>query len=541
MFIRTLKTKGTEYLVLAESYREDGKIKQRHIASLGRVETLEEKGQLEQIAKALLKFCKKKSTFDIFDAEEKERKLWGAVRIVKALWDKFEFDKFFKKLLRGTKIDFDFLSAVFLMLMDRLIEPKSRLRSFQEQHKYHGVEEIKLHHLYKALDLLCHKKEEIEKYIFEKNCSLFNMKVDVVLYDVSTLYFESVNADEECKDFGFSKDCKFKEVQVVFGLIVDMEGRPVGFDIFKGNTFEGHTLKTAVSKLKNQFNIENLIFVGDRAMISKENIELIESLGYSYIVGSRAKRMERRIQDQILSQEGYSQIEFPKSNSSSSQKENPETEEIFKYKEINLSKKHKLICTWSSKRARKDKADRHKLIEKAKDLIKNKKGKKLSRRGALKYIEMDAILGENLNEEKIRQDEKWDGYYALQTNCNLTSQTISQIYHDLWKIEESFRVFKSHLELRPIFVWTPNRIRGHFVLSFIAFLLERTLEIELKKQGIEYSTFEIRKSLESLQFSVVEIEGETFYLRSKIDDLSAKILETLQIKKPPRVAKPDKF
>lgn len=523
MFLREIKSHNATYLFIVEAYRKNGKIKQRYIASLGRVDDKERRKQLEQIAVKLLKYySENKMLLDVSTAEEKERKIWGPVTVYRKIWNMFGLNQIFKEVLKKRKIEFDFFNATFLMILDRLIDPKSKLKSYEEQDKYYGIKRNKLQHLYRALDLLSLNKEKIEKELFCKNTNLFNMKVDVVLYDVTTLYFESIETDS-LKDFGFSKDCKINNVQILLGLLVDLEGRPVGFDVFPGNTFEGHTLKTAIQKVKENFNIRRLIFIADQAMLSNENIKIIKGSMYEYIVGSRIKNKAKQIKEKILDISQYTDIEVKDG-------------EIFKYRKINLNGEW-IICTWSSKRARKDRKDRERLLIKAKKILEGGKNQVISKRGASKYIQVETKGIPVLDEKKIEDDARWDGFYGIQTDCDdFSPQTLLSYYHDLWKIEEAFRIFKSHLEVRPIYHWTPRRIKGHLVLCFIAFLLERTLEIELKKNDIEFRQGGIRKALNDLQFSDVAIEGQHFYLRSKVEGLGNTILRALRIRIPPEIS-----
>ena len=342
------------------------------------------------------------------------------------------------------------------------------------------------------------------------------------------MFFESVHSDI-LRNFGYSKDCKFNEVQIVLSLLVDLEGRPVGFDIYEGNKFEGHTLKDAIEKVKSKFDINKITFIADQAMLSKNNINLIKESGYDYIIGGRMKNKPQKVKDEILNSKDYIDLEV----------ENEET--IFKYKEIKLNG-DKLICSWSKKRARKDKQDRERLVEKAIQKIQEGKGKIISKRGALKYININTQSDVELNQKKIHIDEQWDGYYAIQTNSKINNpKLLLDYYHQLWKVEESFRIFKSHLETRPMFHWSPNRIKGHIVLCFIAFLIERTLEIELKKNTIDYSPDKIRAALKSLQFSEILIEGQVFYIRAPVEGLANDILRGMKIKIPPKANNSRKF
>jgi hypothetical protein len=516
---------------MIESYREEGKVKHRSVAALGCLDDEKQKEQLKKIGQALLKYSEQTpNLLDISRAEEKERKNWGTVAVVAKLWESFGLGKLFESLIEERKIEFEFFSAVFLMLLDRFQEPKSKLKSYQQQNNYHGIIEIELHHLYRALDVLAESKELIEQYLYQKNISLWNMAVDLVLYDVTTFYFESVRADE-LKEFGYGKDGNVNEVQVLFALLVDLEGRPIGFDLFPGNTFEGKTLTTALKKLSQRFKIKRLILIADQGLLSKENLALIKEANYQYIVGGRLKNRSQQIKAEILTPDGYLDI-ATESN-----------DEKFKVKKIKLAEDD-LICSWSKKRAEKDKKDRERLLLKAKKIVAQKKGQIISRRGALKYIEFqnNSNIGAKIDEQKIADDEQWDGYYGIQTNCSdLSPSTLLDYYHHLWRIEESFRIFKSHLETRPIFHWTAKRIKGHVVLSFIAFLLERTLEIQLKQAHIDYSPLRIRMALDALQYSVLFVEEQEFWLRSQVTGLANDILRSLKIKIPPNLSPADNW
>ncbi len=528
MFLREITNKGRKYLAIIESYREKGKIKQRSIACLGNLDKLQNKDQLKRIAIALLNYCKgNKTYFDINKCKELSRKIWGSPKVIKKIWDDLRMDELFKKVIKGRKIKFDFFSSIFLLLLDRLCFPSSKLRTYKEQGKYYGIKENKLHNIYRVLDILCDKKDEIEKYLFNRNKNLFNIKIDVVFYDITTLYFESVKNDG-FREFGYSKDKKVNEVQIVLGLLTDKNGIPIGYDLFPGNIFEGSTIEYIIDKLKNRFEIDKLVFVGDSAMLSVKNLDIISNMGYEYIVGARIKSKTKKIKEEILSEQGYITIGIKDG-------------EIFKYKPIEINEGRKLICAFSTERARKDKRDRDRLIEKAEKMIKDS-SLLLGKRGAAKYVKIEYINKRQLDEDRINEESRWDGYYGIETNMKLFQpMDIFKAYHNLWRIEESFKILKSHIEARPVFHWTEKRIKGHLVLCFIAFLIERILEMELTKNNIEYSPYKIRKVLNELQFSEIEIEGQKFYLRSKVEGLANDILRVFKIKIPANISFPDNF
>jgi transposase len=538
MFLKIKKRNNKQYLSLVESYWDKGQSRQRTVVSLGNADDFQP-AQLKAIGEKLIALSggninTPNNNFAAF--EEVARINWGAALIYSHLWKRFELDQFLKKIARKSKLQFDLGNSVFTIVISRLIAPTSKLKLYSKQSHYHGRNDVSLQHLYRSLDRLADSKDELESHLFAMNRSLFNLSVDVVFYDVTTLYFES-NCADELKDFGYSKDCKFNEVQVVIGLLIDKDGRPIGFDVYPGNTFEGSTLTTALNKLKQRFTIERVIIVADRGLNAKMNLKAIRDAGYHYIVGSRLKSMSNAIKTAVLDTDSYAVID---------QKDN---EPIFKIKEI--SNKHhvltlnnetgeeipaeldeKIVCSWSAKRARKDKADRERLIEKAKSLI-GQPSKLNDKRGAKKYINKKSDSSPTINQKKIADDEKWDGIYGIHcSDKSITSEEVLDAYHSLWRIEEAFRVLKSSLELRPVYHWTPKRIRGHLVSCFIAFLLERTLELELREGGIEYSTERVREAITAMEASKVHCGDQAFYLRAQLTALGKAILEILHLKAP---------
>ncbi|MCL4386824.1 IS1634 family transposase [Patescibacteria group bacterium] len=527
MFIRekTSPTTKRTYLQIIRSYRTQGKIRQKIIASLGCLQELQEKNEIKKLARSLLKFCSQRQDITDFSSlKENNRYYWGAVKIIRKIWEQLKLSELLSSFSKSAQLKFDYFSAVFLMVIERLVNPCSKWKSYQNQDKYYGISKVDSQHLYRALDVLASNKEKLEKELFERNVSLFNMSVDVVFFDVTTLYFESQKISD-LKLFGFSKDCKVNEVQVVVSLIIDKEGRPIGFDVFPGNTFEGKTMESAVKKLKKNFNIDRLIFVGDRGVFSAGNFEILKENNYEYIISSRIKSKSKAVKEKILDGKWDYEKEEEKG-------------EVFKYKEIG-TKGERLIITWSSKRARKDRADRERLIKRAEELLEG--NRVANKAGARKYLKVEVEKAE-LNQEKIELDARWDGYYGIETNNDdLSAGVVVERYKDLWRIEESFRILKSHLETRPIFHWTEKRILGHLVLCFLAFLLERILELELKRNEINYSASGIREALNSLQVSEVEIEGRTFLLRSRVEGLANDILRCFKIKIPPNFTTPELF
>ena len=562
MFIKVTKSGKHKYVSFVEAYRdkEQGIIKHRVILNLGRLDMIENNPMFQRLGLRLVELSRFKNMVDL-NTVKGGNIVNAGYAVYKKLWDNYGLSELHTDMREKTNIQFDFNTSTFLMAAEHLMNPKSKLGTYNNQLHYVNLPNVGLNHLYRSLDILSEHKEAIEDYLFNKQKTLFNMNVDVVFYDVTTFRFESVKKDT-LRDFGFSKDNKVNEVQVVLGLLIDTQGRPIGYELFSGNTFEGKTVEASLDKLSGRFGIRNVIIVADRGLNSKLNLKRIKDKEYDYIVASRLKGMKKGIQESILNEEGYVTVKEKAGteeggaldkdggnfNSDSDYNSNSE-EGSFKYKMfdyVNVVRdtdgklynlKEKLLVTYSPSRAHHDREDRARLIEKAEKLL----AKKGSINGSLKcggkkYLKETNKLNWELDKDAISKDEMFDGYYAIETSkTGMSVNDILEAHHTLWKIEESFRIMKSTMEVRPIFHWTEKRIKGHFVVCFLSFLLERTLELMLKENNMKASPERIQEALNSMNLTVFSAEGHTFYLKTKWDELSNRILKVLHIKPPKNI------
>jgi len=539
MFLKKVKAKGHYYLQIAHSYREGGKIKHKILASLGRFDFFKDHPQLIRMGKRFLELAERPPAKP-FHIQELDRFVYGHI-VYRKLWDKWGFGSLLKGLIKMKKVHFEFLASVFLLTIDRLLSPQSKLKSFENQGRYVDLKKMKLHNMYRCLDLLCEGKDRIENALFERRQDLLNYKVDIVFYDVTTFHFESVVADD-LRDFGFSKNARFNEVQVVLGLLVDSYGIPVGFDLFPGNTYEGETIVKAIEKLKARFEIGEVIIVTDKAMSNKQNFRRIRDAKYHYIISMRLRSLPQTLQNKILKEEGYRSLKYDGEGKFRYKIIKDYPQKMLNEKKETSKEKVNLICFWSEKMAKKNRADRERAIEKAKAKLEKGQGNN-DKRGYRRYWKTDGkkkIVG--MDNERIEQDARYDGYYVIESsNTELSASRVITEYKRLWRIENTFRVMKSSLWTRPIFHWTPRRIKGHFVLCFIALLLERTLEQKLRQKGIMLSPEKIKSALNSLQVSLIEMDGEKYYLKGKIEKSASSILRMMKIKQPPHFVPIEKF
>ena len=532
MFIKITKSGKYEYAQIVKSYRKDGRTKHKVILNLGRVDHIEDNPSFKNLALKLEELARVKNRVNLDDFSEGKVLNWGHV-VYRKLWQQLGIDNIIAEIQSKRSIEFNLNDSCFLMALQHLLDPKSKLGTFNNQANYLQLPYVDFNHFYRSLDILAEHKETLEEALFLQNRDLLNMKVDVVFFDVTTFHFESVRADD-LKDFGFSKDGKFNEVQVVLALMVDTEGRPIGYELFPGNLFETKTLERCREKLEARFGINQVIIVADKGINSKLNLKRIDKREYGYIVASRIKNTSESMQAKILDPQEFSSIDANEDTISykiiehtRTIKENGETYTI----------PENLIITHSDKRAQKDKKDRERLLEKAKSLLGDQgKIKASNKKGGKKYLKETGTSSYILDEEAITRDAKFDGYYGIQTNRkDYDPQKVLEAYHTLWKIEESFRIMKSTLEVRPVFHWTESRIKGHFVMCFIAFLLERTLELKLKNSNIEASPEKIREALNAMTFTEVDIDDSTYYIKNKGTDLSNKIARVMKIKPPKNI------
>lgn len=507
MFVRVIKARSNEYVSIIKGYRDkDGKVKHKTVYNLGIVTEKTKEATIE-LGKRIIAHTKGHEIISSpEDIEEIARENWGAPEIIESLWNKFALSQVLTNETSN--------KAIKLMLMDRFLSPQSKLQTFYQRQQYPGYADVGLQHLYRSLDQLHEHKEELQSHIYNKQKLYGN--IDVVFFDVTTLYFESQKADD-LKEFGFSKDCKFNEVQIVLSLVVNNQGRPLSYEIFPGNTFEGKTLLPCLKRLKEKFEINKVIIVADRGIGSEANLEAIKEAGFDYIIGSRLRSASSTVQNEALNQDGYQNLYSL-------------DEDSFKYKF--LSNKN-WLCLWSAKRAEKDAKDRERLLNKAYNMIES--GMVKDQRGAKKYIKYQDTSKEEvlLDLERAEKDALFDGYYTLSySDVNLTAQEIASAYHNLWRVEESFRTLKSFFNTRPMFHWTAKRISGHIMLNFIALVLEIDLELLMQAQDLGSSHMQIRYAIKAMQRSILRVGESRFYSYAKLENLQIQILNLLHIHIP---------
>jgi len=542
MFIRTIQqVNGKVSVLIVENIRVSGKPHQkkiRHVATVPpeevemfkkvaeviKTEIENERGAQLKSAKTLSEIISssrkiknnKSLQVDLCKMSEEHRIVTGIHDIYGSLYDKISFAEVFKSCPKSEKI----LKAI---VMARIAKPCSKRSSCELLRKDFGIN-IPLIKIYRMMDKFTDERIlQIQEICWQYSKTLLK-EIKVMFYDCTTLYFESFTEDE-LRKFGFSKDHKFNQGQILLALMVTQEGLPVGYEIFPGNVNEGKTFKQAINKIKNRYVVDKVVFVADSGLLSQENMELLERGGYDYILGARLKSLSKDWQDKVLGRTEYMKLE----------REDDKLQiTTFKY-----NKTRTLIVTYSTKRAEKDQRDREKAIDKLlQKLEKSKKPESLiSNYGYKKFITINGDINMSINHEKLEKEALWDGLSGTFTNISSTTMKVEEIiaqYHGLWQVEESFRINKHDLRMRPIFHWNANRIRAHITICFIAFALIRFLQHKIKLKLKESMSAErIKRELYAIQESILidMTNNERYIIPSKPSNESIKIYNVMNKQK----------
>jgi len=391
------------------------------------------------------------------------------------------------KLVGFDTIDDDILKH---LVVARLCQPSSKSGTVDYLKSYFD-EDVELHKIYRYLDRLHNTlQEKIQQISVEHTRKILGGHIGLLFYDVTTLYFESDHSDD-LRERGFSKDGKHAQPQVVLGLLVSRDGYPLSYSLFNGSQYEGRTMIPIVEDFVKRFNLDDFVVVADSGLMNKTNIALLESGNYKYIIGARIQNETDEVKQWILSLD--------------------KTEGSFY--ELGKLPKSRLIIGYSEKRAQKDKYNRNKGIKRLKTAYKSGTITKenVNKRGYNKFLEISDNVKVTINQDKIREDEKWDGLKGYLTNTKLEAKEVYEQYCGLWVIERAYRVTKGTLEMRPMFHFTAKRIEAHVCICFVAYKVYKELERILKISGINLSVdkvLNIAKTITTLKIKL-PICGET--------------------------------
>lgn len=385
------------------------------------------------------------------------------------------------KLIGFDRIEDDILRH---LVIARLCQPSSKAGTVDYLKSYFD-EDVELHKIYRYLDRLHNtQQEKIQQISVEHTRRILGGKIGLVFYDVTTLYFETDYSDD-FRVTGYSKDGKHSQPQVVLGLLVSKDGYPLSWSLFNGSQYEGRTMLPIVEDFVRRFDLSDFVIVADSGLMNKKNQSLLESEGYKYIIGARIKNESEEIKQWILSLE--------KQDGS--------------FYELGKLPKSRLIVGYAVERAKKDRYNREKGVKRLKTAYKGGTITKenINKRGYNKFLEISDNVQVVINEDKINEDEKWDGMKGYMTNTDLSAKEVYEQYNGLWVIERAYRITKGTIELRPMFHFTPKRIEAHVCICFVAYKVYKELERIIKLSGINLSVdkvLNIAKTITTLKIKL---------------------------------------
>jgi transposase len=548
------------YLRIVESVRKKGKVKQKTIANLGNIAVLRK--DIKQIVNGLLKACGEKPLTFAEDGQLIGTKEYGVRYVAQVIWERLGLQEIIKRHLkkRGASVQYEGWSL--MMVVNKLSDPVSKLGIFRwlngiywpghgfnpllfkdgiTEEEYLECAKGEVMKFYRAMDYLLSLKDTIEIHLYRQLRDLFSLKVDLVFYDLTSSYFEG-NGPEGLAGLGYSRDHEPGKKQIVIGLIM-CNGMPIGHEVFEGNRVDKKTVTEIVKDLKEKFQIERCIFVGDRGLVTKENLEEIERHGFDSIIALR-KRRNAEVKEIVLDATPHvycidnKELWWREVKTAQGIRyivcRNPEVAELQKQmREENIKAlMHELKKIKERIEKLKGKASLKRVVGQAEEVLRHKHGRRL-----IGYTadEKDGRLSYWIKEESIKIEEALDGVYILRTEeQRMSAKEVIEAYKDLTDVERAFRTMKSALQLRPFYHWTENRVRAHALICYLAFLIERYVERTLKQHNVGFSAGTAFESLSQLGAAVMEVDEERYTYISEPSRRDILFFNALGLKFPTR-------
>ena len=549
MFFRHKKSGKRVYLQIVENRWEQGRSKQRVIATLGRLDRLAESGQLDALLQSGARFSE--SVMVLAAHREGEAPVVSTRRIGRALvfarlWEELQIPQVIRRLLAGRRLTLPVERILFLTVLHRLFasgSDRSCLRVWKQDQQIPGTETIALHQIYRAMAWLGEPlpedqqagatpfsarctKDAFEEALFDRRRDLFS-DLELVFFDTTSIYFEG-EGGTELGQYGHSKDHRPDRRQMIVGAVLDGEGRPLCCELWPGNVTDVKTLIPIVDRLRTRFQIRSICIVADRGMISKETMAELQAdeRQVHYILGARLRNV-KEIYETVLSRGGRYRVVHEARQKST----DPSP---LKVKEVRIDDRRYVVCL-NDEQAKKDRADREAIVSALREPVKQNAKSMVGNKGYRKYLQDDGKKFA-IDEAKVKHDSRFDGKWVLQTDLDeMPAEDVALKYKQLWMVEEMFRTAKTLLETRPIYHHHDETIRGHVFCSFLALVLRKELHDRLALQGDKFEWAEILRDLEALQYVQVEHQGKRFLLRSEAQGSSSAVFRAAGVAIPPTI------
>jgi hypothetical protein len=462
MFFRVKSAGSYQYLQIVHSVREGEKVRQQVFGTLGRLDELKASGRLEALIRSGLRHCENFAVIDAHAAGETQAVTVlriGPDLVFGRLWKECGIEEVIQSLLKARRYDFDVERAVYLTVLHRLFASGSdrAAERWREDYLIPGTEALDLHHLYRAMACLGEAieskgqktlgtprclKDLIEEELFERRRDLFT-EVDLVFFDTTSLYFEG-RGGESIGKRGHNKDHRPDLYQMVVGMALDVEGRPICCEMWPGNTADVKTLIPIVKRMRKRFRLREITVVADRGMVSQATLEAFEKSDppVRYIVGVRMRR-QKEVNTSVLGSRARWFESVPERN-------NAKDPAPLKVKEVWVEERRYIVCL-NEEECRKDAHDREAIVAHLKQQLRSGDKSLVGNKGYRRYLRVEGSGHFVIDEKQVKAEERYDGIWVLRTNTVYNAETVAHVYKALWTVEDIIRASKSILETRPIY------------------------------------------------------------------------------------------
>jgi hypothetical protein len=551
MFFRRKRSGRTEYLQIVKNERIAGKPRQSVVATLGRVDELDQDGTLERLLRSGARFSHSAVVLTAYEKGEATKlatRQLGPALAIERLWRETGCRRVISELAGERGFQFDLERAVFLTVLHRLFDPGSDRAAEKWRHGLviDGVADLELHQLYRAMGWLGDEladqsgrgigprttKDLIEERLFTLRNNLFS-ELSLVFLDTTSLYFEG-EGGKSLGQYGHSKDHRPDLKQVVLAVVIDGTGRPICSELWPGNTTDVTTLLPVIERLKTRFLIARICIVADRGMIATDTIAELEARNLDYILGVR-ERATKEVRGVIADPAAWVPLSILKAADRG-------TTDLL-VKEVIRSgvgadgkpwRRRYIVCR-NDAEARKDAARRAAILTALQEALRRGDKSLVGNRGYRRFLSLKPGRRFEIDPRRIALDAVFDGIYVLRTNTKLTPLQVVLRYRDRWMVEDIFRTAKSLLATRPIFHKYDETIRGHVFCSFLALVLRKELEDRLAAAGHNFEWADIVQDLERLSETEIEQDGKVYWLRNPAPGCAGPVLRTLGVALPPLV------
>src|SRR5215204_3997084 len=539
MFVREKRINGYTYLYLVETVREDGRAKQRIIKNLGRKEALATSGALERLASSVARYAERAVVLSQLEAGNPDRlacKRIGAPLLFERLWEETGCRAVIEDLLAERRFEFPVERAIFATVLHRIMGSGSdrACEKWMADYAISGVDGLTLHHLYRAMAWLGEElptdqqagatpfapraiKDLIEEHLFARRRDLFS-ELSVVFMDTTSLSFIGAGG-ETLGERGYSKDHRPDLMQMIVGVVIDAEGRPVCSEMWPGNTADVSVLVPVIDRLRSRFAIGRVCVVADRGMISAPTIAALEERGLEYVLGAR-ERTDSLVRTVVLAdQRPFTPLCIPRAGGEETQ--------LF-VKEVQVKGRRYSVCR-NEAEAEKDAADRRAIIEALDQQLKRGDKALIGNAAYRRYLRATSKKAFEIDPGKLAEEARYDGVFVLRTNARVSPLQAVLRYRDLIQVEQLFRTAKALMRTRPIYHSSDAAIRGHVFCSFLALILRKELDERCRAAGFRPEWGDVLRDLDRLQEVAITKDGRAMTLRTPATGVIGPLFKAVRL------------